>query len=256
MAGQTAPYYTYNHSAKVVTGETCPTGGSSISGVAFYPTSGGSYPAAYAGRAVLRRLLPATASGRCCPHRRRPARPGQPADLRRRRRQPGRPGHRARAATSTTSTRPASSGGSATSPATSRRPRSSRPTPDLRPGAADRELRRPRVLRPGPGRRGPAALRVGLHQRRHGRRHDRRPRSFTYPAGGPYTARLRVRGHRRRVATRQTVAIQAGNTAPTAVIDTPAGVADLRRRATRSASPGTPPTRSRARCRRRRCAGG
>jgi uncharacterized repeat protein (TIGR01451 family) len=43
----TAPYYTYNHSAQVVSGETCPTGSSSISGMAFY--QGGSYPAAYNG---------------------------------------------------------------------------------------------------------------------------------------------------------------------------------------------------------------
>ncbi|HEY7728680.1 MAG TPA: PQQ-dependent sugar dehydrogenase, partial [Candidatus Eisenbacteria bacterium] len=39
----TAPIYTYNHSAQVVSGETCPTGSSSISGLAFYP--GGTYPA-------------------------------------------------------------------------------------------------------------------------------------------------------------------------------------------------------------------
>ncbi len=32
----TAPFYTYNHSAKVVTNETCPTGSSSIAGLAFY----------------------------------------------------------------------------------------------------------------------------------------------------------------------------------------------------------------------------
>ena len=43
----TAPVYTYNHADKVVTGETCPTGSSSISGLAFY--EGGSYPAAYTG---------------------------------------------------------------------------------------------------------------------------------------------------------------------------------------------------------------
>jgi glucose/arabinose dehydrogenase/regulation of enolase protein 1 (concanavalin A-like superfamily) len=43
----TAPYYTYNHSAKVVTGETCPTGSSSISGLAF--ASGSAYPAQYNG---------------------------------------------------------------------------------------------------------------------------------------------------------------------------------------------------------------
>jgi PKD repeat protein len=42
-----APYFAYHHSAKVVAGETCGTGSSSISGVAFYP--GGNYPAAYDG---------------------------------------------------------------------------------------------------------------------------------------------------------------------------------------------------------------
>jgi len=41
----TGPYYTYNHGAKVVNGETCPTGGSSIAGLAFY--NGGNYPAEY-----------------------------------------------------------------------------------------------------------------------------------------------------------------------------------------------------------------
>jgi glucose/arabinose dehydrogenase len=43
----TPPFYTYAHSAKVVTGETCPTGGSSISGLAFY--NGGTFPAQYNG---------------------------------------------------------------------------------------------------------------------------------------------------------------------------------------------------------------
>jgi len=42
-----APYYTYNHSACVVTYTGCRTGGSSITGIAFYP--GGSYPAQYNG---------------------------------------------------------------------------------------------------------------------------------------------------------------------------------------------------------------
>ncbi len=43
----TAPYFTYPHSGKVVDGESCPSGGSSISGMTFYP--GGSYPDAYDG---------------------------------------------------------------------------------------------------------------------------------------------------------------------------------------------------------------
>ncbi|MFI7674859.1 PQQ-dependent sugar dehydrogenase [Actinophytocola sp. NPDC049390] len=45
--GQTAPYYAYNHSASVASGDGCPTGGSSIAGVAFETTS--NYPAAYDG---------------------------------------------------------------------------------------------------------------------------------------------------------------------------------------------------------------
>jgi glucose/arabinose dehydrogenase len=45
--GQAAPYYAYNHSAKVVATDPCPTGGSSISGIAFESES--NYPAAYDG---------------------------------------------------------------------------------------------------------------------------------------------------------------------------------------------------------------
>ena len=45
----TPPHYTYNHSARVVSGEACPTGSSSVSGVAFAPRTGGTYPASYAG---------------------------------------------------------------------------------------------------------------------------------------------------------------------------------------------------------------
>jgi glucose/arabinose dehydrogenase len=43
----TNPRYAYNHSAQVVPGESCPTGSSSIAGVAFY--TGGGYPAQYNG---------------------------------------------------------------------------------------------------------------------------------------------------------------------------------------------------------------
>jgi glucose/arabinose dehydrogenase len=41
----TAPFYTYNHSSQVVAGETCPTGGSSVTGLAFY--TGTVYPSTY-----------------------------------------------------------------------------------------------------------------------------------------------------------------------------------------------------------------
>ena len=43
----TPPYFTYNHTSQVVAGETCPTGSSSISGLAF--NQGGTYPAMYQG---------------------------------------------------------------------------------------------------------------------------------------------------------------------------------------------------------------
>ena len=45
--GAIAPFYAYNHSAQVVAGETCPSGRSAISGLAFYPGSGGTYPNGY-----------------------------------------------------------------------------------------------------------------------------------------------------------------------------------------------------------------
>jgi glucose/arabinose dehydrogenase len=43
----TAPYYSYRHDTKVVAGESCGTGSSSVSGVAFH--AGGTYPARYRG---------------------------------------------------------------------------------------------------------------------------------------------------------------------------------------------------------------
>jgi glucose/arabinose dehydrogenase len=45
--GAVSPFYTYQHSAKVVAGETCPTGSSSVSGMAFY--GAGNYPSTYSG---------------------------------------------------------------------------------------------------------------------------------------------------------------------------------------------------------------
>ena len=45
--GHTAPYFDYSHSQQVVVGETCPTGSSSIAGLAF--NQGGTYPATYQG---------------------------------------------------------------------------------------------------------------------------------------------------------------------------------------------------------------
>ena len=50
-----APFYAWNHSARVVSGETCPTGSSSAAGIAF-GAQNGSYPAEYRA-AVLRGLF-------------------------------------------------------------------------------------------------------------------------------------------------------------------------------------------------------
>jgi glucose/arabinose dehydrogenase len=47
-AAHATPHYAYHHSSNVVPGESCPTGGSSISGLAFYP-AGGSLGPAYEG---------------------------------------------------------------------------------------------------------------------------------------------------------------------------------------------------------------
>jgi glucose/arabinose dehydrogenase len=44
-----SPIFTYNHGAKVVATDSCPTGSSSVTGMAFYPEAGGSFPAAYRG---------------------------------------------------------------------------------------------------------------------------------------------------------------------------------------------------------------
>ena len=44
-----APTFTYNHNAPIIPGENCPNGSSSVTGVAFYPSSGGSFPASYNG---------------------------------------------------------------------------------------------------------------------------------------------------------------------------------------------------------------
>ena len=45
----TAPVYYYDHMAQVITGESCPVGSSAIAGMAFYPETGGTFPAFYRG---------------------------------------------------------------------------------------------------------------------------------------------------------------------------------------------------------------
>src|SRR4029450_12887747 len=48
-AAMTTAVYQYAHSGHVVANETCPIGSSSTTGLAFYPETGGTFPAAYRG---------------------------------------------------------------------------------------------------------------------------------------------------------------------------------------------------------------
>ena len=128
-------FYTYNHAAKVVAGEACPTGGSSITGLAFY--DGGTFPAPYDG-ALFFADYSRTASGDV-PGRQRPARTRR-RFRRSQRRAPARWTSRsAPAATSSTSTSTAArSAGSTHSPSNHAADRGCAGSADQRAAAADR----------------------------------------------------------------------------------------------------------------------
>jgi glucose/arabinose dehydrogenase/PKD repeat protein len=216
--GQTAPFYTYPHSGPVVSGETCPTGGSSVSGVAFYPTAGGDYPAAYQGamffsdytRDCIWAVRPAAPGGVPVATNRQTfvAQAANPVDLtigpggdlyyadaggsvRRIRYFAGnQPPNAVLIAAPTTGTAPLTVNFDARS--------SNDPDP------ADAGL-----------------LRYEWDFTDDGTVDARTATAtFTYPPGGPYTARLRVLDTLDAADT-QTIALQAGNTPPEAVIDTP-----------------------------------
>ena len=163
----TKPYYAYNHSASVVTGDGCTTGSSSISGLAFGVPE--QLPGPLQRRAVLRRLQPQlhlVHAGRI----ERAARPDQGRDVRDERDRPGpadhRPGqepvlHRLRWV----------------DPADHLLRGQPHPgrlvhgQQDLRPEPPGRDLRRLRVERCRPGRH--PQLQLGPERRRHLRRRDR-----------------------------------------------------------------------------------
>ena len=117
----TAPYFTWNHSAQVVPGETCPTGSSSAAGIAFYEE--GNYPG-YAGALFFADYsrdciwaMPAGTNGLPNPAARLTFAAGSGES--------GRPRDRARRAISSTPTSTAARfGGSATSAPTGRRSQS------------------------------------------------------------------------------------------------------------------------------------
>ncbi len=96
-----APYYTYNHGRRWWRARRCPTGGSSISGLAFYDKT--RLPGPLPQRPLLRGLHAQLHLGDA-PRRERAARPGQARDLRGRRGGSGGPPGGSRAATSTTPT--------------------------------------------------------------------------------------------------------------------------------------------------------
>ena len=217
----TTPYYAYNHSASVVSGDGCPTNqGSVISAISFYP--GGSYPGTYNGalffgdhsRNCIWAMLP---GGNGLPSasnlRAFVVDPNShPVDLAadpasgdlfyanfeggqirriqyigRQQPTPGR-GHR---------------------------------QPDQRPGATHRAVHRQRVLRP---RRRPDHLLMGPQRRRHLRRLDRgQPELHLHDRRDPQVT-LRVTDARgaSSVSAPITITVGAGNTPPTPVIDTPA----------------------------------
>lgn len=216
---QTAPYYGYQHSGRVVTGESCPTGGSSVSGMAFYPTAGGDYPAAYRGalffadytRDCIWAMLPTTPGGTPDAANRLTfvAQAANPVDLAI---GPGGDLYYADAAGSIRRVRHFAGNQPPVAvlqaaPTTGDAPLtvSFDATASSDPDPADEGL-----------------LRYEWDFTDDGTVDARTPTaSFTYPAGGPYTARLRVIDTLD-VADTRTVTIQSGNSGPTAVIDTPA----------------------------------
>ena len=217
--GQTAPHYAYQHSERVVAGETCPTGGSSTSGVAFYPASGGDYPEAYQGAVFFADYT------RDCIWAMQPAAPG------------GVPVAANRLTFAAEAANPVDlaigPGGDlyyADAGGTIRRVRYfagnqppdavlvASPTTGTAPLTVSFDARS--STDPDPADAG--LLRYEWDFTDDGTVDARTPTAtYTYPPGGPYTARLRVLDTLDAADT-QTVAIQAGNSPPAAVVDTPA----------------------------------
>ncbi|MDG4832736.1 PQQ-dependent sugar dehydrogenase [Solwaraspora sp. WMMD1047] len=218
-AGQTAPYYAYDHAVKVVSGEACPSGSSSVGGLAFSPASGGSYPATYQGalffsdysRDCIWAMLPNAPGGLPDPANRQTfaSAASNPVDLaigpggdlyyvdhggnvRRIRYFPGnQPPQASIVASPTSGAAPLTVNFDATG--------------STDPDPADQGQLRYEWDFTNDGTVDSTAATV----------------SHTYPAGGPYTARLRV-VDTLGAADTETVPIQTGNSMPTAVIDTPA----------------------------------
>jgi glucose/arabinose dehydrogenase len=219
-SGQTAPLFAYRHGQPVVSGETCPVNaGSSTSGAAFYPTSGGSYPAAYRGalffadysRDCIWAMPPTSAGGVPDPANRQVfvSSAANPVDL---------------------AIGPGGDLYYVDAGGTIRRIRyfagNTPPTAVIQasPTSGNAPLT---VTFDASGSSDPDPADAGLLRYEWDFTNDgtvdatTATTTFTYPAGGPYTARLRVLDTLNADDT-ATVAIQSGNSRPTAVIDSPA----------------------------------
>ncbi|MDR7277499.1 PQQ-dependent sugar dehydrogenase [Catenuloplanes atrovinosus] len=218
--GQTAPFYAYHHDAAVVSGETCPTGGSSVSGAAFYPATGGDYPAAYRGalffsdytRDCVWAMLPATPGGAPDPASRRTfvAPAANPVDLAI---GPGGDLYYADAAGTVRRIR-YFEGNQPPSAVAFASPTS---------GAAPLTVTFDATGSSDPDPSDAGLLRYAWDFTDDGTVDATTPTaSYTYPDGGPYTARLTVSDSLDAHDT-VTLAISSGNTPPEPVIDTPSG---------------------------------
>ncbi|HYN97975.1 MAG TPA: discoidin domain-containing protein [Pilimelia sp.] len=217
--GYLGPLFAYAHSAKVVAGEACPAGGSSISGAAFYPAAGGEYPAAYRGafffadytRDCIWAMRPTAPGGLPAPDNRVTfaAAASNPVDLAI---GPGGDLYYVDGAGSVRRIRyfagnqpPTAvllaSGTSGTAPLTVQFDAGASSDAD----PADAGLLRYEWDFTNDGTVDATTVRA----------------SHTYPSGGPYTVRLRV-VDTLGAADTQTALIQSGNTPPAAVIDSPA----------------------------------
>ena len=216
-----APYYTYNHSACVVNYTGCHTGGSSITGVAFY--QGGSYPSQYNGalffadhtRNEIWAMLPGT-NGLPDPSRLQSfvgvdatgGAAGHPVDLK------IGPGGDLFYVDMDDGTVHRITYAAANQPPTA----VITANPTNGPVPLTRQLRRHRLVRPG---REAAELLVGSQRRRNFGDATGPTASYTYTTAGVYHPSLRVADDQGAGDT-ASVTVTAGNTAPTAVIDSPA----------------------------------
>ena len=216
----TAPYYAYHHNAKVVPGESCPTGSSSIAGMRFY--RGSNFPLAY------RDALFFADYSRDCIWAMRAGADGQPDPTRSR---PSTPAPRTRSGSRSAPTAPSTtptstavaSAESSTRSATSRRRRSPMRTRATAPPRSRSTSTPPIPATPIPATR--SAYAWDLDDDGDFDDSSSATPTHIYEAAGAYTPSVRVTDIRGASAT-ATVSIDAGNSPPTPTIEAP--TSDLR----------------------------